>query len=210
MRKLVLVALLCFASLQAQNISGNWQGTLGEGTDDKIRLLVRIAKVHNAWAATLISIDQGGDWGADQPLTSITLKGATFKFKVDAPDHGDFGAFEGTVNPSGASIQGSWIQGGYRQPLTFNRATAKTAWKDQSPHSIQFVTVDAGVKLEVLDWGGRGLMLLLAGNGTPPRLRRFGGQTRRDVSRLRADSSRIRSHRHAPQDMRPTASQTTC
>ena len=166
LRKLVLIPLLCFASLQAQNIAGNWQGTLGEGTDDTIRMVLRISKVRNAWAAMLFSIDQGGDWGADQPLTSITLQGATFKFKVDAPDHADVGAFEGTVNPSGASIQGSWIQGGYRQPITFNRATAKTAWKDLSPHTIRFVIVDAGVKLEVLDWGGSGRpVLLLAGNG---------------------------------------------
>ena len=166
MRRMLLAVLLSVAGLQAQNISGNWQGTLGEGTDDTIRMVLRISKVHNAWAVMLFSIDQGGDWGAGQPLTSITLQGATFKFKVDAPDHGDFGAFEGTVNPSGASIKGSWIQGGYRQPITFNRATAKTAWKDLSAHTIRFVTVDAGVKLEVLDWGGSGRpVLLLAGNG---------------------------------------------
>jgi len=164
MRNVFLAAVLSVAGLHAQNITGNWQGTLGEGTDDTIRLLVRISKVHNAWAAALISIDQGGDWGADQPLTSITLPGATFRFKV--ADQGDFGAFEGTVNPRVASIQGSWIQGGFRQPITFHRATAKTAWKDPSPHTIRFVTVDAGVKLEVLDWGGSGRpVLLLAGNG---------------------------------------------
>jgi len=164
MPKSLLISLLCFAGLQAQDISGNWQGTLGEGTDDRLRLLFQISKVHSAWAAMLFSIDQGGDWGAGQPLTSITLQGTTFKFKVN--DQSDFGAFEGTVNPSGDSIVGSWIQGGYRQPLTFRRATSKTAWKDSSPHSIRFVTVDAGVKLEVLDWGGSGRpVLLLAGNG---------------------------------------------
>ena len=165
MKKLVLAALLFVAGLQARDLSGNWQGTLGEGTDDTIRLLVRISKVHNAWVAALISIDQGGDWGADQPLTAITLQGAIFKFKV-APDPADFGAFEGTVDQSGASIQGSWMQGGFRQPITFRRATAETAWKDPSPHTIRFVTVAAGVKLEVLDWGGSGRsVLLLAGNG---------------------------------------------
>jgi pimeloyl-ACP methyl ester carboxylesterase len=34
-------------------------------------------------------------------------------------------------------------------------------WHDPSPHSIQFVTVDENVKLEVLDWGGSGWPLLL-------------------------------------------------
>jgi hypothetical protein len=31
---------------------------------------------------------------------------------------------------------------------------------DSSPHSVQFVTVDQGVKLEVLDWGGMGRPLI--------------------------------------------------
>jgi len=38
--------------------------------------------------------------------------------------------------------------------------------KDSSPHTVQFVTVDKDVKLEVLDWGGTGRPLaLLAGLG---------------------------------------------
>ena len=165
MRKLALVALLSFASLQAQNISGNWQGTLGEGKD-KIRFLLRIAKVRNAFAATLFSVDQSPDWGVTQQLTAPDLQGTKLKFRVDAPNQRDFGAFEGIVNPSGTSIQGSWIQGGFRQAITFSRATARTAWRDPSPHSIRFVTVGSGVKLEVLDWGGSGRpVLLLAGNG---------------------------------------------
>ena len=40
------------------------------------------------------------------------------------------------------------------------------AWKDLSPHSTQFVTVDKNVRLEVLDWGGSGNpLVLLAGGG---------------------------------------------
>src|ERR1700723_2155513 len=39
-------------------------------------------------------------------------------------------------------------------------------WHDPSPHSVQFVTVDKDVKVEVLDWGGTGRALLfLAGGG---------------------------------------------
>jgi pimeloyl-ACP methyl ester carboxylesterase len=45
---------------------------------------------------------------------------------------------------------------------------AETAtWRDPSPHHITFVTVDNGVKLEVLDWGGSGrAVVLLAGYQT--------------------------------------------
>jgi pimeloyl-ACP methyl ester carboxylesterase len=40
------------------------------------------------------------------------------------------------------------------------------AWKDASPHTTQFVTVDKDVALEVLDWGGSGRpLVLLAGGG---------------------------------------------
>jgi pimeloyl-ACP methyl ester carboxylesterase len=40
------------------------------------------------------------------------------------------------------------------------------AWIDPSPHSTRSITVDDGVQLEVLDWGGRGRpILLLAGLG---------------------------------------------
>ena len=39
-------------------------------------------------------------------------------------------------------------------------------WHDPSPHTVQFVTVDKDVKLEVLDWGGSGRALVfLAGLG---------------------------------------------
>jgi len=40
------------------------------------------------------------------------------------------------------------------------------AWQDPSPHTIQFVEVAPGVKLEVLDWGGTGRdVVLLTGSG---------------------------------------------
>ena len=43
---------------------------------------------------------------------------------------------------------------------------AQTEWKDPSKHSVQFVTVQPNVRLEVLDWGGSGrAVVLLAGYG---------------------------------------------
>jgi pimeloyl-ACP methyl ester carboxylesterase len=42
----------------------------------------------------------------------------------------------------------------------------KPSWHDPSPHRIHFVTVEQGVHLEVLDWGGTGRnLVLLAGAG---------------------------------------------
>jgi photosystem II stability/assembly factor-like uncharacterized protein/pimeloyl-ACP methyl ester carboxylesterase len=36
-------------------------------------------------------------------------------------------------------------------------------WRDPSPHALGFATVDSSVKLEVLDWGGRGMPVVLLG-----------------------------------------------
>src|SRR5215217_4795061 len=38
-------------------------------------------------------------------------------------------------------------------------------WRDPSPHKSSLVTVDSGVELEVLDWGGSGRALLLIHGG---------------------------------------------
>ena len=45
-------------------------------------------------------------------------------------------------------------------------AQEHSAWRDPSKHQVQFVTVEDGVRLEVLDWGGSGKpLVLLAGGG---------------------------------------------
>ena len=45
-------------------------------------------------------------------------------------------------------------------------AAQPAPWRDPSPHQIRFVTVDEGVELEVVDWGGSGRsIVLLAGSG---------------------------------------------
>src|SRR5215472_7315700 len=50
---------------------------------------------------------------------------------------------------------------------TFSEEQQSTAEaRDESPHTVHFVTVDRNVKLEVLDWGGSGrAIVLLAGGG---------------------------------------------
>jgi non-heme chloroperoxidase len=46
------------------------------------------------------------------------------------------------------------------------QSTAETGPRDESPHTVHFVTVESNIKLEVLDWGGSGrAIVLLAGLG---------------------------------------------
>jgi pimeloyl-ACP methyl ester carboxylesterase len=47
-----------------------------------------------------------------------------------------------------------WSQAANQTPFTLARATPENAWKDPAQHSVRFVTVEPGVRLEVLDWGG--------------------------------------------------------
>ncbi|HTD24077.1 MAG TPA: alpha/beta hydrolase [Terriglobales bacterium] len=76
-------------------------------------------------------------------------------------------------------------------PAVSNTTAQTSTWQDPSKHEVQFVTVEQGVRLEVLDWGGSGrAVVLLAGAGNTahvfddfaPKLTGFGhiyGITRR-------------------------------
>jgi non-heme chloroperoxidase len=157
-----LSVLVIFGStLCAQDLSGDWQGTLKVGAQD-LRLIVKIVKGDDVrWKATIFSIDQGIDRGAGIAVNSLTLQGADLRFTA-----GEARAkYQGKLSADGATIAGTWTQG-RPVPLELHRTTAETAWKDPSPHTTQFVTVDHNVKLEVLDWGGSGRpLVLLAGLG---------------------------------------------
>lgn len=155
------LATMLGSALYAQDIGGDWQGTLKAGSQE-VRLVVKIEKGANGgWNAVLHSIDQSPDRGAGMPANSVTLQGSNLKFTIDAARI----TYEGKVSADGASIQGTWTQG-RPLPLEFQRATPENAWKDPSPHTVQMVMVDKDVKLEVLDWGGSGRpVVLLAGLG---------------------------------------------
>src|ERR1700730_17219236 len=149
----VLFAPLMGSVLYGQDIAGDWQGTLHTGTQD-LRTIVQIAKANDGgWSGTMYSIDQSTD---PIPISSVTLEGATLRFKVDVVR----GSFEGKLGEDGASIEGTWTQ--LRSlPLKLQRATKETAWPiDPTPHTVQFIAVDKDVKLEVVDWGGTGRPLV--------------------------------------------------
>lgn len=162
MRILVIGALLALfcATAQAQDVAGTWQGTLQAGKP--LRIVLKLAKADAEWIGTVNSIDQNP---ASLPLSGISIKDKVLKFTI-APIGG---SYEGTLAADGKSIAGNWTQGA-AMPLAFARATPETLWvfsdkpaPDTTAHKAQLVTVDKGVKLEVLDWGGSGRPLVFLG-----------------------------------------------
>jgi uncharacterized protein len=115
--KLLPAALLLGSSLYAQDIAGDWKGTISTPTL-QVRVALHISRTGNGgWSATMDSIDQGA---LGLAVSSMSLKSSTLKFNVDAA----MGAYEGKVAPNGGSIDGIWTQGG-PFPLKFERGSFK-------------------------------------------------------------------------------------
>jgi hypothetical protein len=157
-----VLAILFAGSLHAQDITGDWQGTITSPQGKPVRMVLKVTHDDSGvLKARIYSIDQGptGDW-AD----FITLRDSTVKFVVGMIQL----SYEGKLSPDGTTITGTWTQGS-SIPFIFRKATKEAAWAlptDPTSHTVQFVTVELGVKLEVLDWGGSGCPLVfLAGLG---------------------------------------------
>jgi uncharacterized protein (TIGR03435 family) len=123
--RLWMMALAAFqgSALQAQNINGNWQGTLQAGTQ-KVRIVFKIALENNKLTASLRTVDQ-----PSPPIaTTIAWDGSTVKMTIPAAN----GKYEGKLSADGNSIAGTWTQG---SPVALNlaRATPETAWEIPEP-----------------------------------------------------------------------------
>ena len=127
MKKLTLwmmaLAALQGSALQAQNITGNWQGTLQAGPQ-KVRIVFKIALENDKLKATLYTVDR-----PSAPIaTTITRDGSTVKMTIP----GINGNYEGKLSADGNSIAGTWTQGA-ALPLNLARATPETAWEIPEP-----------------------------------------------------------------------------
>ena len=156
MRNLLLVFGFCMAlgTAWAQTVVGRLAGDAGAGAREAADGDQGDEGADGKLAGNFYSIDQMTD---PFPLDSITQDGTTVKFALNAVH----ASYVGTLSDDGNSIIGTFTQGG-DLPLNFVRVTKETAWViDPSKHTVQFVTVEPGVKLEVLDWGGTGRPLVL-------------------------------------------------
>jgi len=116
--------LLAGGALRAQDLTGNWQGTLKASKD--LRIILVVSKEDGRLQAKLYSIDE-----AAQPfrVSSISQVGATLKFAIDLNGT----TYEGKLNPANTTIAGTWTQGVTPLPLDFSRPTKETAWEIPAP-----------------------------------------------------------------------------
>jgi fermentation-respiration switch protein FrsA (DUF1100 family) len=143
---LLFLAAATFA--HAQDVTGDWQGTLSAGGNE-LRLVLHITKsADGALKATLDSVDQGAN---GIPVNAVNLKNSTLNLDVAAVH----GTYEGKVAPDAKTITGTWTQGS-PLPLEFKRAVApvKTKHKPAKPSDIDGTwmgSLDTGaVKLRVV------------------------------------------------------------
>jgi hypothetical protein len=120
---MMALAALQGSALQAQNLTGNWQGTLQAGPQ-KVRIVFKITLENDKLQVSLRTVDQ-----PSPPIaTTITRDGSIVKMTIPALN----GKYEGKLSEDGNSIAGTWTQG---TPLAFNlaRATPETAWAIPEP-----------------------------------------------------------------------------
>jgi len=97
-----LFATLWFtaALAPAQEISGDWHGSVEVPNDAPLRLALHIA---NPNTATVDSADEGV---TALPVDSIRIQGATLQFEIK----GISGIYHGKITPDGSRITGTWSQ----------------------------------------------------------------------------------------------------
>jgi len=109
-------SLLVVSGGSAQDISGDWTGTLHAGAAD-LHLVLHIVKGDGgSLAATLDSVDQAAN---GIPVSSVSLQDSKLSLGIDAVH----GTYEGAVSSDGNTISGTWSQG-QDLPLDFKRSAA--------------------------------------------------------------------------------------
>jgi len=121
---IVTLAVLAGSALRAQDLTGNWQGTLKAAKD--LRMILVVTKEDGRLQAKLYSLDESA-----QPfrVSSISQDGSTVKFAIDLNGT----TYEGKINAANNTIAGTWTQGVTPLPMEFSRPGKETAWAIPAP-----------------------------------------------------------------------------
>jgi uncharacterized protein (TIGR03435 family) len=135
-------AMLLGSALHAQDVAGNWQGTLETGEANGLRLLLKVSKADGGgWKAMMFSIDQGGHPIA---VTSLTAQGLEFNFTIKPLEL----TYVGTMNAEHTAVTGHATQHGATHVLDLQRVTEDAAWAVPEPPKP--MAADATPKFDVV------------------------------------------------------------
>src|SRR5262245_46868421 len=139
---MLLLSVLAVADVRAQEVSGDWQGTLGTAPNS-LRLLFHIVKAQDGtYLGELDSLDQG----TTIPIDRVQITGKSVRFELKAVN----GTFDGTLESDG-SLKGTWSQG-VPLPLALTRVApgkAATAANTPPPGRVEAILKDFGVPMDV-------------------------------------------------------------
>ena len=118
MKTISLLTILASATVlaaRAQDITGDWQGTLKPAPGAELHLLLHISKTADgSLKGTLDSVDQSAN---GIPISAMAFQNGALTFASDAIQ----GKYEGKMNAEGSAVEGTWTQSG-PMPLTWRRA----------------------------------------------------------------------------------------
>jgi uncharacterized protein (TIGR03435 family) len=106
----------------AQDIAGAWQGTLPVGKGE--RLVMKIAKEGAGWSGVVYDLDSHTP-SEGRNTTQMSLAGAEVRIAIAPID----GSYVGKLSEDGASMTGTWTQGGQAHPLNLVRAEGDAQWE---------------------------------------------------------------------------------
>ncbi len=154
------LAMLLAGTLHAQDLAGNWQGTLQAGNG--LRVVLKLTKDDGKYKGSIYSIDQGP--GA-LTLTSITVQGTAVNFAIKPLEL----TYSGTLNPDGNTMSGNATQNGQTHVLNFDHVTAENTWAIPEPPKA--MPADAKPKFDVVtvkptDPNQRGKLFTVRGRHT--------------------------------------------
>ena len=112
----------------ATQIAGAWLGTLNVGTTG-LRVQFRISEgPGGVLTGRMDSLDQGAK---DIPVDVVTLTGDKLHMEVKMAHS----VYEGTLDATGAKVDGSWSQGAMKLPLTLKREQAAPTQQEAAASS---------------------------------------------------------------------------
>ena len=118
-----------------RDLAGIWQGTLPAGKGQ--RLVVKIAKDGGGWSGVVFNLDTVMAYEG-RATTQMSLQGTEVRFAVAPID----ASYAGKLSEDGASMTGTWTQGGQLNSLVLARVTGDAAWEIPKPEAAMAKEAD--------------------------------------------------------------------